>query len=126
MSHPPRAHSDAERDAEERVLAMTAHLPEVEAVTDGHDHRVLRVRGKTFLYLGSHGERGVGLSVKTDKATQAELIATGRYTRTGYIGQHGWVSTTVGAIGWEEVEERVIESYWRVAPKSLVKAHGPR
>lgn len=121
MGDANRDHSPAELALRDQLVDLTAHLPEREVIIDGHGHITLKVAGKTFVYLGE-GESGLGISVKTDKVTQAELIATGRYTRTRYIGQHGWVSLQISQdADMTEIQERLTESYWRVAPKRLVK-----
>ncbi|MFC0216634.1 MmcQ/YjbR family DNA-binding protein [Paenibacillus chartarius] len=104
-----------------RIRTICTGLPEVAEEVDGHGHTVFRGNGKTFIFTGDHNlEQTPGLSVKTDKENQELLIASGKYTKTPYIGQHGWVSIH-GEPDWDELADLVEESYLRVAPKKLAK-----
>lgn len=67
-------------------------------------------------------EDGAGLSFKSDRENQEILLQQGRFIKTPYIGQHGWVSTKIGEpIDWDELGELLKEAYLRAAPKRLVK-----
>lgn len=108
-------------------LAMNYYskLPEYEEKIDGFGHFTVHVKGKSFLIMGE-GEDGQlpGMSIKADKETQQLLISQGKFTRTPYIGQHGWVSIKADQItDWEEVGQLITEAYLRQAPKKLVQAY---
>ncbi|KIL39902.1 hypothetical protein SD70_16860 [Gordoniibacillus kamchatkensis] len=121
MPHPHRPRSAAFEAMLARIRPICAKLPEVTEEIDGFDHTVFRVNGKTFIFTGENGEKGVpGLSVKTDRETQELLIASGRYSKTPHIGHHGWVSMH-GEPDWAELSELIVESYMIVAPKKLQK-----
>ena len=122
MSEHSRQRTKAELETEDDLRAMTAHLAEVMVATDAFGHVTFRVADKPFVFLGSD-EGGVSISTKTAKEDQDRLIATGPYTKTPYIGRHGWVSFNLNDVDWVEVEERVLESYWRAAPRRLIRAH---
>ena len=57
------------------------------------------------------------MAIKSDPVNQDALIRTGRYTRTPYIGQHGWVSVESGKLHWDELETLIADAYESVAPK---------
>jgi predicted DNA-binding protein (MmcQ/YjbR family) len=47
-------------------------------------------------------------------------VRSGRYTRTPFLGQHGWVSVVdFDRLDWAEIEELVTDAYRRTAPKRL-------
>ena len=105
----------------EKVQRATRNLPESTLEIDGFGHRTFRVGKKSFAILGEHDGHG-SLSVKTDLATQDALIRRGHYTRTAYIGQHGWVTLNdQDPPDWAEVEELIVEAYRRAAPKRLLR-----
>jgi hypothetical protein len=100
-------------------------LPSIEEKIDGFGHSVVKVGGKTFVMMGE-GEEGnsPGMSIKADKETQQMLIARGEYSRTPYIGQHGWVSIHADRIqDWNELGELIVEAYLRQAPKKLRQSY---
>lgn len=106
----------------ERMRAICARLPDVVEERDGFGHFSFRVGKRSFAIVGA-GEEGSGsLSLKADLYSQDRLIRTGRYVRTPYIGQHGWVSlAAAGPPDWSEVEELVTDAWRLAAPKRLVK-----
>jgi len=122
MTHPPKGvRSPAGLAAIERVAEITAALPEVEQVVDGHGHTSFRVRSKTFVMLGE-GDGGPSLSIKADLDTQRHLVDHRGWARARYIGQHGW--TTLRPLppeSWDEVAELVIDAYVLAAPKTLAR-----
>jgi len=106
----------------DRLRKLVAGLPEVDEVVDKHGHTSFKVRKKTFVMLGDNEGDGPGMCVKSDKATQAKLLQTGRYRKTPYIGQHGWVSPVEMPPGdWEEMARLVEAGYRLAAPKTLVR-----
>lgn len=107
------------RDAVRRICEP---FPEVTEAVDGFGHTSFRVKDKPFVMMGEGAAAGPGMSIKTDPFTQEELIAEGRFTRTPYIGQHGWVSIHEIEEGdWPEIEELIGDGYRRVAPARLVR-----
>jgi hypothetical protein len=108
-----------------KAREYASKLPETKEKIDGFGHTVLRVRDKSFVFMGE-GENGgePGMSIKTDKETQQLLIEQGRFYRTPYIGQHGWVSIKADEVeDWEEIGQLIEEAYLRTAPKKLVQAY---
>jgi predicted DNA-binding protein (MmcQ/YjbR family) len=100
-----------------RVRKMVGELPGVSEEIDKFGHTSFRVAKKPFVIIGEN-EDELGMSIKADVETQAMLIRDGRYERTPYIGQHGWVSLAdTKKADWAEVEELALEAYRRVAPR---------
>jgi predicted DNA-binding protein (MmcQ/YjbR family) len=87
--------------------------------------RVMKVRGKVFVFMGKPTGGGFGISAKLPNSGGAALM-TPFASPTGYgLGKSGWVSASFEANeaiplpilkGWIE------ESYRAVAPKTLVKS----
>ena len=103
----------------ERVRRICTQLPEATEHIDGFGQRVFKVRGKTFVMTNPEGYPP-SLSIKSDHTTQAALIKRGGYTRTPYIGQHGWVSVENPAkANWPEVEELLADAWRLAAPRKL-------
>lgn len=110
--------------AEIRVLArlrsVCKKLPGVNETVDGHGHATFRIGTKVLAILGET-EGSPSLGLKTDRATQAELVKRKDFYPTPYVGQHGWVSTDGGEneIDWDVVQLVITATYRRVAPKRL-------
>ena len=94
-------------------------LPGTHEAVDGFGHTSFRVRDKPFAMMGSSR---LMLALKADPATQDVLIRTGRWERTPYIGQHGWVTAAdCDDLDWAAIQE-LVEDGWRLAaPKRLVR-----
>ena len=108
----------------ERVRRTCGKLPEATEQIDGFGHRAFKVRGRSFAMVNPEGYPP-SLSIKSDHATQDALIKQGGYSRTPYIGQHGWVSVENPAKArWSEVEQLLVDAYRLAAPKSLARAGG--
>jgi len=121
MVHAGQKPSPNEKKFIDRIAKATARLAGVTQEVDGFGHTSFRVGKKSFVIIGS-GEGGAALSIKCDLVTQDSLIRSGRYQRTAYIGQHGWVTTSADAKqDWTEIQELVEEAYRRTAPKKLLK-----
>lgn len=100
-----------------RVRSICGMLPGVVEEIDKFGHTSFRVAKKPFVIIGEDEER-LGVSIKADLDTQAMLIRDGRYERTPYVGQHGWVSLVDATkADWAEVEELILDAYRRVAPR---------
>jgi predicted DNA-binding protein (MmcQ/YjbR family) len=87
--------------------------------------RVIKVRGKIFVFLGVRSDGGFGIGAKLPASH--ELALTLPYvTPTGYgLGKAGWVTAHIPTGRRIDVElfcDWIDESYRTVAPKTLVKA----
>ena len=87
--------------------------------------RVVKVRGKIFIFLGSDDPAaetaGVGLKLRE---SHEEGMATPGARPSGYgLGKAGWVSIPIGADGppLAVLERWLVESYRIVAPKRLTR-----
>jgi predicted DNA-binding protein (MmcQ/YjbR family) len=98
--------------AELRELAHS--LPGAEAYVMVH-HPAFRVGKKPFAIAGMNG--GPTLTVNLGVEMQHHLLDDARFTRTPYIGQHGWVTIDRGACRPGEVQSLVVGSWERVASK---------
>ena len=90
------------------------------------EERVIKVRGKIFLFLGAVEGR-LRLSVKLPQSFLDALTVPGAQP-TGYsLGKAGWVSLWFDegeAVPMERLTAWIDESYRAVAPKRLVKSLG--
>jgi predicted DNA-binding protein (MmcQ/YjbR family) len=86
--------------------------------------RVVKVRGKVFVFLGHDTDDGVGLSVKLPSSGMMAL-AFPFAEPTGYgLGKSGWVSASFGprdAVPLPMLRDWITESYRAVAPKKLAQ-----
>jgi predicted DNA-binding protein (MmcQ/YjbR family) len=114
-----RTRSSGELKMIERMRRITEPLDGVEVGIDGFGHTTFKAGKKSFVLIGAgHDGGGGSMAIKSDPITQAALIRRGPYTRTPYIGQHGWVSVDAGdRIDWEDIAEIVRDAYGMVAPK---------
>ena len=79
--------------------------------------RVVKVRGKIFVFLGGAERR---ITVKLVES-HAHAMAIDRAEPTGYgLGKAGWVTVPVSELGLDTLRDWVEESYRIVAPKRLV------
>jgi hypothetical protein len=117
-----RERTKAELAVLERLKKACGDLKEITEERDGFGHTTLKVGKKSLAILGDHDGTPV-LSLKTDVDTQSALIKRGKFTRTPYVGQHGWVSIRgpVKEIDWAAVKEIITDTYRAVAPKRLLK-----
>ena len=85
--------------------------------------RVIKVKGKVFLFLGQPIAGGVGFSVKLP-VSAASALQLPFAEPTGYgLGKHGWVTAqfpTGDETPLELLREWVDESFRAVAPKSVL------
>lgn len=110
-------------ELELRDYAMT--FPET---TEDHPwgHRAMKVKGKTFVFLGGEKEAKVlSLSVKLPSSRDVALDLPFAEP-TGYgLGKSGWVSARfdkLSAVPLDLLKAWIAESYRAIAPKKLVKA----
>ncbi len=90
--------------------------------------RVVKVRGKVFLFLGKPEDGGLSLSVKLPGSASFAL-GLAFASPTGYgLGKSGWVTARFGPREKPPVEllrHWIDESYRAVAPSKLVAALAP-
>jgi len=117
VAHPMQITSPEGLAMLERVRSLCSALPEVTEDLDGFGHTSFRVSDRPFVIMGED-QSGPELSVKADSVTQDVLVRSGRFSRTRFIGQHGWVSVVRGIEwDWTELEDLIVDGYRRVAPK---------
>jgi len=118
MGDANRKLTPAEEAVLRRLRQIYTPLGNVVEERDKFGHVSLRVGKKTLAMLGEHD--GVpSLGLKSDLTTQALLVERGRFYRTPYVGQHGWVSIdgTVKQMDWPVIEDVLLATYRAVAPK---------
>lgn len=105
------------------VLArICGDLPGAEQYVMVH-HPAFRVGKKPFAIAGlEEAAKGATLSINLGIDAQHHLLDDARFTRTPYIGQHGWVTIPHGKLKKGELETLVVESYERVANKKQLAA----
>jgi predicted DNA-binding protein (MmcQ/YjbR family) len=100
-----------------RLRTICLRLPRaVEGLSFGHP--TVRVDQKIFLVLEEYkGE--LGICLKVGKLLQGIFLDDSRFSRTPYIGRHGWVTLRVHAapLDWTEIRQLVKGSYALVARK---------
>jgi predicted DNA-binding protein (MmcQ/YjbR family) len=104
------------------VLALVAVLRRVCAALPGAEeyvmvhHPAFRVGKKPFVIAGMEERtKGATLSINLGREAQPQLLDDARFTRTPYIGQHGWVTVVHETLRKGELEVLVTDSYRRVA-----------
>ena len=88
------------------------------------EERVIKVRGKIFLFLGAVEGR-LRLSVKLPQSFLDALTVPGAKPTAYGLGKAGWVSLWFDegeAVPMERLTAWIDESYRAVAPKRLVKS----
>ena len=85
------------------------------------NERVVKVRGKVFVFLGRQdGADEPAMTVKLAESHGHALSIDGARP-TGYgLGKAGWVTVPVTGVPLDDLREWVEESYRVVAPKRLV------
>ncbi len=84
-------------------------------------HPAFRVGKKPFAIVGSGvADQEPLLSVNLGPMEQSELLQDARFTRTPYLGRHGWVSVHLSVIERPEMGELVLASWRRVAGKQAL------
>lgn len=96
---------------------ICATLPGAEEYVMVH-HPAFRVGKKPFAIAGMESAtKGATVSINLGHEMQHQLLDDARFTRTPYIGQHGWVTIAKKDLGEDELRALVIGSYRRVANK---------
>ena len=96
---------------------LSAPYPQAEEYVMVH-HPAFRVGKKPFVILG--GDDPPTLAVKVPKETQHVFLEDPRFSKTPYIGQHGWVSIELAKMKEAEVARLIDLSYRGVAPKKAL------
>src|SRR5262245_12445247 len=108
---------------EQAVLArLRRAYKSLEGISEERDkfgHVAIKVGKQTLAFLGTNADGIPSLGLKSDLTTQAFLVEGGRFYRTPYVGQHGWVSTdgTVRQMDWAAITDVLSATYRAVAPK---------
>jgi predicted DNA-binding protein (MmcQ/YjbR family) len=109
-------------EASKSVLALVTVLRRVCAALPGAEeyvmvhHPAFRVGKKPFVIAGMEERvKGATLSINLGREAQPQLLDDARFTRTPYIGQHGWVTVVQETLRRGELELLVTDSYRRVA-----------
>lgn len=117
----PAVEATVSDDRIARLREILARLPEATEGVTVH-HPSLQIRGKAFV-MCTDSDGDPALWMKSDRGTQAELVATdpGRFFVPPYVGHHGWLGVRTGpGTDWTEVAELVTDAYRLAAPKRLV------
>jgi predicted DNA-binding protein (MmcQ/YjbR family) len=111
--------------AEAVVLALQqicTKLPDAEQYVMVH-HPAFRVGKKPFVIGGMvQGQVGPSVTINLGKDMQHQLLDDERFSRTPYIGQHGWVTIPLAKLKKNELKTLVLESYRRIANKKQLAA----
>lgn len=101
---------------------ICAALPAAEEYVMVH-HPAFRVGKKPFVIAGmEEATKGATISINLGRDAQDALLADGRFSKTPYIGQHGWVTVPSAALKAAELETLVVDSWRRVASKKQLAA----
>jgi predicted DNA-binding protein (MmcQ/YjbR family) len=116
-------------DSSKAVIELLANLRRVCATLPAADeyvmvhHPAFRIGKKPFAIAGmEEASKGATLSVNLGRDAQPHLLDDARFTRTPYIGQHGWVTIAHRSLKKGELETLVIDSFRRVANKAQLAA----
>lgn len=102
------------------LRALSKTLPGAEEYVMVH-HPAFRVGKKPFAIAGMDaGDTRVTLSINLGPEAQGHLLSDERFSKTHYIGQHGWVTVDYDALSKPELEALVTDSYRRIAGKKLL------
>jgi hypothetical protein len=109
-----------------KVRALCLGLPEV-IERPSHGAPSFFIRGKKTLCMfvdDHHGDGILGLWCPAFPGVQEELVESepDRFYRPPYVGPSGWIGVRLDRdVDWDEVHGILVESYRKVAPKTLVK-----
>ncbi|HEY6881170.1 MAG TPA: MmcQ/YjbR family DNA-binding protein [Polyangiales bacterium] len=107
-----------------QLRALCATLPGAEEYVMVH-HPAFRVGKKPFLIAGmNEHDAGATVSINLGREAQSTLLGDARFSRTPYIGQHGWVTVPFVKLRSGELSELVKESFRRVATRKQLAALG--
>src|SRR4051812_17245825 len=110
----PKQHANAEQRLVTVLRQICAQLPAAEEYVMVH-HPAFRVGKKPFVIAGLRStEKGVGLSINLGPELQHQLLDDARFSKTPYIGRHGWVTIAHDDVQQDELVALVRESFLRV------------
>ena len=116
-------------DSSKGVLLLLGTLRKVCATLPGAEeyvmvhHPAFRVGKKPFAIAGmEQATRGATLSINLGPDAQQQLLDDARFSRTPYIGRHGWVTIAHQELKKGELETLVTESFRRVASRKQLAA----
>ena len=113
--------SPAVRKTLAELRPICAHLPGSEEYVMVH-HPAFRVAKKPFAIVGMEEQRkGSTLSINLGRDAQPMLLSDPRFSRTPYIGQHGWVTVAATDLRAGEMAQLVEDSWRRVANQKQLK-----
>jgi hypothetical protein len=106
----------------ERFRKIALALPEV-VETESFGHPWFRAGGANGKMISVFGGQSAGWTVcfKAGKADQGIFLEDARFSKTHYIGQHGWVTLQLDKTkpNWDEIAELLKMSYRNNAPAKL-------
>ena len=114
----------SDNDALDRLRTICLAFPEA-VETGGVGNPSFKVRTKIFAMRHQHNDRW-SVWCKAQPGMQHLLIDSDptRFFAPPYVGQHGWIGTyldSAPAMDWDQIADRIDESYRMTAPKRLVK-----
>ncbi|MEM7246360.1 MAG: MmcQ/YjbR family DNA-binding protein [Acidobacteriota bacterium] len=117
MTHPLHVANQRHLD---RVRKTCLAYPEVvEVVQFGAPW--FKAGKKAFCIYGAE-ERRSGACFNLTPEHQSVLIEDERFSKTHYVGQHGWTTMVFsGRVEWSLVEELIDQAYRKVALKRMLK-----
>lgn len=105
-----------------RVRLFIGTLPETSEQTS-FGHPFFKAGKKTFATAGLDGPGPLPMSFKVGHDLQDILLQDPRFTRTHYVGQHGWVSTEIESDDdLERAKKLLLHGYRLVALKRMLAA----
>jgi hypothetical protein len=119
--------TDREHDAAlAGVRGICASFPEVsERLSHGSPAWFVREKKTVAMFVDDHHGDGIlGIWCPAAPGVQEELVSLepDRFFRPPYVGPSGWVGVRLDRdVDWDEVRSILIDSYRKVAPKTLVK-----
>jgi hypothetical protein len=130
---PPRPTTDAAKAKASlaRLSKICLALPEASVEHEGR-HATFSVGKKAFVYFldNHHGDATLAVCVRTPLARAQALVKKEprRFCLPAYLGKRGWlgVRVEVARVDWNDIADRVNESYRDVAPKRLLSPRAPR
>ena len=122
MGNAARTLTPAEEGVLKRLRTICKSLDGITEERDKFGHVAIKVGKNTLAMLGLH-DGAPSLGLKSDLTTQSFLVDGGKFYRTPYVGQHGWVSIdgTAKQLDWAAIEDVLTATYKRVAPKRAKK-----
>jgi predicted DNA-binding protein (MmcQ/YjbR family) len=109
-----------EQSALRALRGISKKLPGAEEYVMVH-HPAFRVGKKPFAIAGMLADESrATVSINLGPDAQGHLLGDERFSKTHYIGQHGWVTVNFDTLSEPELAALVIDSYRRIAGKKLL------